>query len=339
MRILNYFFFFTLALLLVSCLESESSKVFDLTYELKEKTKVIKNMDIQLNDLQEEKKQLVELNNQNSSSIFNFFTGSNNKNYLLLGIHDWRKSENNIVNADPLLIVENGQLLRPGSKAKKYLSSHKNLFGIFFGNHPIGVLKQTSEYRSDGISMEFLHTCPKIQSSPPHWTKSYLALASSNLSTLHSKSSRRVPSFEEERKFRLKALSIIEKEYSLTVELDSLEIADINLVKPNGHSDSLFIGTFIYKKGYTDYSETYITFICSYFNLEKDPIMVKTGFSKSNNYKGTKHYVYLDLIDYNFDGVDEFLFVEQGYEHRDVILFELRDSTFVEIYRIATSPT
>ena len=50
---------------------------------------------------------------------------------------------------------------------------------------------------------------------------------------------------------------------------------------------------------------------------------------------GSLHF--LELIDYDFDGIDELLFIETGYEKRDVILYRLTGNELVEIYRIDTS--
>ena len=61
--------------------------------------------------------------------------------------------------------------------------------------------------------------------------------------------------------------------------------------------------------------------------------------SKSTEFKKSGYMIFLDIMDYNFDGKDEFIFVEHGYEHQDVMIYELKDNKFHEIYRIATSPT
>ncbi len=258
-------------------------------------------------------------------------------NYVIMAIGDWRMR--NEVWGMPILQMRDSALVRPNFQIiENYLNDPHRFFSIDFGGKTSGII---SIYRlTDGPSINFnLHYFDTTLITDARKThQNYMMLASTLFPTSSKNNRRKYGNNKDKRMASLIAFKEFKSSGTSINDSDEIEVIDVQIINPSGSNMTYNFSVFRYYEQREDNLQMhYSTLFYPLNEFDINMIFKKHTQSDANHYMGPCTYFFLDVVDYDSDGVDEFLFIESGYEHNDVILYELKNNKLIEIYHTATS--
>lgn len=257
-------------------------------------------------------------------------------NYVIFALWDWRKSGR--ISGMPIIVKQDTILKYPYERyVKKYFSDSNRFFSIDIGGQTSGIIKFQRWPNSAGVKFQLIDFDSTSIIGARNTHQNYLAIAST-LFPSSPLSSKQYGKSIDKQKARLIALMEFKSDGIDITNPDKIEVVDVQLINPKGTDSSYIFGVFKYHEKLID--NTQIHYLSLFYSLKRSKpnfILKEHSQFDSRSYKGARKYFFLDVIDYDFDGKDEFLIIESGYEHMDVILFELENKKLIEVYRVPTS--
>jgi len=262
--------------------------------------------------------------------------------YLILGLEEGRDKNSNFVYAWPLAIVKDTLIMRPNRKyLKNVFDSTLSVFSVLHAGNNVGYLKNYSKYRWDGVKLEFISK-PDSSILFQYYSAGYhyFSIATSKEFYSNTIPKKRVATTTELKTAKKIGKKILESQNVKVADIVDLKVLHVEVLKPSGLKDSLITGRFKYEVEFENLRKTHTTFFITEYNGNPDSLnYFESVIHRSDRDKGPGFRVFLDILDYDQDGVDEFIFVEHGYEHRDVVFLKFINGKFVKIYSVPTSAT
>jgi len=256
-------------------------------------------------------------------------------NYVVFALWDWRKG--NGVWGMPIIVKQDTILKYPYEKyVKKYFNKPNRYFSVDFGGQASGIIKFDRWPNSSDIKFQLIDIDSVLIKNARNTHQNYVTIASS----LFPKSNKRRQFGNEDEKKQARNIAFAELKLDKVIidNPSDIEVIDVQILNPNGTGLTYIFSVFrYYEKRDKNIQMHYLTL---FYPLKKSKpnFTFKTHTqSDSKHYMGPRSYFFLDIIDYDFDGKDEFLLIESGYEHNDVILYKLENNELIEIYRVPTS--
>ena len=121
---------------------------------------------------------------------------------------------------------------------------------------------------------------------------------------------------------------------------EKIQIKHMEILKPTGIRDSLIVARFNYEQEINSEVIKYSSFILKRYNSKPDSFLFRYyGKSDPQKERGSGAVAFLDIFDYDNDGIDEYILVRYGYELRDVMFFKFENGKFINFYTVPTSLT
>jgi hypothetical protein len=221
---------------------------------------------------------------------------------------------------------------------EQFFNNDSIIYAVTHEGYPVGYLSPYDEYRWDTFRMKFLvkpDTSIKFQEMMQ--ISQLYAIASNRVSVNHKTIKRHRLDDKIRNTGRNIAKRLLTKAYSIDPAFDAIETANIEIVNPAGYSDSLIIGRYKYQD---KNNANYTSFFIKAYNQPEDSLLFQSvSHRKPDQEKGPRYMTFLDIFDYNLDGIDELVLVEYGYEYRYAFFFKLEDGKLIELYHVPTQLT
>ena len=264
-------------------------------------------------------------------------------NYLVLALFDWRDKERHKVFAMPIMLVSDSVLVNNSNinfreNIRKYFNDKNRYFSIDFGGQFSGIIKAESEYRPDVTTFELVVFDSNLTAMARKSHRGYLTIGSTLFPVTDMTVRKRYGNANDKNEAKKVAFKELKSKNININSSEEIELIDLQIINPKGDSSKYAFSVSRYYEPKKANKEQH--YLSLFYPLNEDkyrPIFRKHTHADSNSYFGSRSYFFLELIDYDFDGNDEFLIIESGYEHRDVILYKKSERKLIEIYRIAIS--
>jgi hypothetical protein len=287
-------------------------------------------------------------NSLDNSKTLKFLTKSilqrDQFNYMVVALSGLQHNRNNEAWAMPIMLVVDSLLVRPDDSKyldvmKAYFSDPNRYFSVDFSGNVIGAIKVNSEYNWDGVRFKIAYLDSNLIDKLKRKQQDFNVIASTLFPYSRNISKRTFGNDNQKQEARKVAIRVFKSDGVSIRENDPLDLFTLEILQPNGSNSHYAFSIFRFYERKEKRIEHYLSLCYSLTDTNLSPIYKEHTFSDENDVFGANTYSFLDLIDYNFDGSDEFLIIESGYEHRDIILYQLKENELIEIYRIPTSPT
>jgi hypothetical protein len=315
------------------------NEIIKLKTKISEKDSINSSLQNSINLFEKKIKYLEATNQDLRNSLSQSIFTNRDSTFIILGLINDNRENSNYVWAWPLAKVKRNSITRPERKFVKFIfDSSMNVYSILYANRHTGYLKNYSEYNEDGTKLEYLQrpdSSIKFSSD-----NSFFSIATNKYFSNDNVKNRRQANPSEIKNIRDIAKQYLTKQNLSINDLNKITLEQLDILKPAGIKDSLAVASFNYEEEFGEHLRYHYLFFIKSYNSEPDSFLFNS-YSKTDpiREKVGRSMEFLDIFDYDRDGVDEFILVGYGYESREVIFYKIIDGKLSEIYSIPTETT